>query len=73
MTVHQELREVPADLTARQGRFQIIIQRVFVRPVHVDLVKERKGHAVIERAETLDGLGRRPVPAPRIGCKESPK
>src|SRR5882724_9642833 len=51
-TVHQEFSEVPTDIS-RENRFKILVKSVLLGPVHLDLMKERKGHAVIRLAERL--------------------
>lgn len=55
---HQEFGEVPLNgFGSQEARFfglQKLIQRMRRRAVHIDLGKERKCHAEIERTELFD-------------------
>src|ERR1039457_515255 len=58
---HEELLEVPRDVAGVAlgvlGLGQLLVERVPGLAVHVDLLEEREGHAVIGRAELDDLLG----------------
>src|SRR3954454_14348801 len=59
---HQELLEVPADVTVGAVGVgdlrQLIVDRMAIRPVDLDLLRDRYRDAVVRRVELGDLLGR---------------